>query len=341
MARMYQTRNFLIQAPRSEIYDKNVDALNRWTDSMKAATRGYAKMGAGIANSLADLYNRYQREGQFENLESHEENMKDPMYRMAFNDYVQTGNTAAMTNWENAQTMAKNRAAEKEYQLQAQEAERQRRYNLELESARPQYLKLQQDYVNGNPEQKLLAAEGMRSLEAKFPELGQFKELDKVIQAKEQREYNEAVAAEDLKWAEEKAKKEEELFNKKSLDNRDFIINNFIPTKFKDEEEKAAVREIARHLFTAGGLSEKDYNTVISKIDAEQSQKKQNVEAAGTAQSSAVQKQTEQAITDQKNRDKAQGYIGKVISELEWDIMDSDVKSHIVRDGTGKVTGVK
>jgi len=304
MARIYNSRRLLdptfVEIMRSNI-DKPVDVTitgnRKIADSLVSAAKDVGGIIGDTAKSLSDEYKEKKAQEERRKLIG---NPTDPMESYLADEYVRTGSTSGLLQYRNIKQMNENREAEKRYQDRAAENEKLRRYNIEMESVRPQYIKLQQDFMNADPEQKLVIRGQMNAIESKFPELKSSVNMDTIDSARQERiELEEAKKAEEEYLKQEKEEKEKE-FKKRSLENRDYFVKNFIPEKMNDEDEKNEIQIMATNLYNRGGLTEEDFKFIQSKIQGEKSQVKQNIEAVGSAVAGKLGEQTGKDIEESR-----------------------------------------
>ena len=323
--------------------DRAIERERRRRDELNKYLNQGVKAFAGGAGKAIDEGMKVSRENEErEARNSYVRDMlqgNDPVSRAAADEYIRTGNANPILQRQMQIETMKAREAEK--RARDLENSRKQEYNriIEQTQLKPVYMeavKKMNDAIDaGNFEDAEIFRSQANSISTKAGtnwgiDLDQVSEARKKTALEKQAEKIDEVTRELAKQKQ----------NENSFNTRMRIETNVLPNA-TTIEDKSNYKKMVETLYATHKLTDEDRKILHEKIDAISTLEEQIKKAVEGAKASKTGEKTGKAIDEAENRAQAKTYIGKVISELEWDIMDPDVKDHIVRDGTGKVTGVK
>ena len=267
----------------------------------------------------------------------------DPVSRAAADEYIRTGNANPILQRQMQLETMKAREAEK--QARELENSRKQEYNriIEQTQLKPVYMeavKKMNDAIDaGNFEDAEIFRSQANSISTKAGTTWGM-DLDQISEARmKTKKAAMKKQTEEERLARQQANIDKE-YEDKSYNVKNWIYENIIPVgKIEKKEDQIDIANFIRN--PRLNLTEADRKELLDRVYRDETQQESLRKAGQEASVKKTGEKVAKQIDENKNIATAKTYIGKVISELEWDIMDNDVKAHIVRDGTGKVTGVK
>ncbi len=236
--------------------------------------------------------------------QSSQEQMNDPMYRAALDEYSMTGSAQPITSYMlSKETAEANRLERARAAAEKEELDLQNK-KAEASAAYPSYLEAITKSIeankNGNKKEALIYSEQASALQKKYGFTDAA--LTGLFEAEEaERELAEARAEEE-EYQKEQAKEKA----RKSLEMRNFVETNFIPTTMKNADDKQYSNRIVNSLKDT--LTDEDYKYLIDLISGKKTTAEAISEANQGAVAGAAGKKTEKKIeeTDElkKIRDK-------------------------------------
>jgi len=121
-----------------------------------------------------------------------------------------------------------------------------------------------------------------------------------------------------------------------SLKARTKIESNVLPN-MKTIVDKGNYKKMVTSMWQNGRLTDEDAKALLSKIENTKTLGEKVTEASDEAVASAAGDKTKKDIEDTKNKNAAQEYNGKKMSNLEWDSLDENIRKHLYRDASGIV----
>lgn len=330
MARIYASRTLLDPSLLSMAQSAMESNIRRGVDRRKnvldAASGMFGSLGSELDKYIDKKEEDKKREQRYSNVawQSSQEQMADPLYRAALEEYARTGSTAPLSNYQLAKETAlerkesAQRAADKATQDAADERDRKRT------AMYPEYLKaiknaLDADAAGKKGDAKIYSEQASAlQKEYGYTNAG----LTEMLEANEKER---EAAAEAQYFVDEKAKFDKMMADRKAAESRDwrnYIDLNFMPIVVKDKAEQQYLDSIIsgarRHLTDA------DYDYLMGKVFAPTKESK-IVEAKTGAVATDAGKQTaeqleemrkKKQLADNARRKKAQGK-GKLITTEE------------------------
>lgn len=327
--------------------DRAIERERRRRDELNKYLNQGVKAFAGGAGKAIDEGMKVSRENEErEARNSYVRDMlegNDPVSRAAADEYIRTGNANPILQRQMQLETMKAREAEK--QARELENSRKQEYNriIEQTQLKPVYMeavKKMNDAIDaGNFEDAEIFRSQANSISTKAgTNWGINLDQESEARMKTKKAAMEKQAEEE-RLARQQANIDKE-YEDKSYNVKNWIYENIIPVgKIEKKEDQIDIANFIRN--PRLNLTEADRKELLDRVYRDETQQESLRKAGQEASVKKTGENVAKQIDENKNIATAKTYIGKVITELEWDIMEPDVKAHIVRDGTGKVTGVK
>lgn len=287
MARIYNSR---VMLDPSFLASLNQEKQRRYENEVArrepimSSVRDLLKSGA---ESISDWRARNARE---EEVSKWDLPANDPIANAAREEYIRTGSSSPLMNYQMAKLSAEERrAAEKVRQEEADKAAKFHR-DVRLAQARPEYAKTQKAMLdavdNGDMETADILQKQLQAYETEFGADTFGQDSASILEARKES----ARKAQNLVVEEALDKKEQKEKEEKSYDVKNWIIENIIPLgaiKSKDEQI-----EIANFIRNSKGLTENDRKELLDRVNAGKTQEEKITE---TVQTTVAQKAGEKA----------------------------------------------
>lgn len=314
MARIYSSRTLLDPENLQTLNRESESRLNRDIERRRNVLGATQNLLGSAGKTIDEQLKKQQEEEDYRKRYSDvawntsPEQMRDPLYRAALEEYARTGSAGPLSNYQLArETQASRVASEERAKLDAEAAERKRK-EAEAAAAYPSYLEAITKSIEankaGNKKEALIYSEQAGALQKKhgFTDAA----LTGLFEAEESEKELAEARKEEEEYQKEQAKEQAKL----SREMRDFVELNFIPTTMKGDEDKQYSARIVNSLKSK--LTDEDYKYLMDKVLGKKTTAEAVSEATQGAVAGAAGKQVTKTIEEKEELDrirdkKAQG----------------------------------
>lgn len=302
MARIYSSRVLIDPSLLSTVGRATEDRIRMENERRRNAVAPFSnlfsKLGSEIDNYRARKAEEDKQAKRYADVswQSSQEQMADPMYRAALDEYSRTGSAQPITSYMLSRETAEANRLERA-RAAAEKADIDRRNKeAEASAAYPSYLEAITKSIeankNGNKKEALIYSEQASALQKKYGFTDAA--LTGLFEAEEaERELAEARAEEE-EYQKEQAKKKA----MKSREMRDFVEVNFIPTNMKNAEDKQYSNRIVNSVRNT--LTDEDYNYLTDLISGKKTTADIVAESIQNAIATYAAQNTTEALAEKK-----------------------------------------
>lgn len=336
MARIYNSSRTLLDPSLLQMANNAVNERLRRDAERRApvvaSIRDLLKSGAG---TISD----WRAEKTRENEVSKWDLPNDPVSNAAREEYIRTGSSSPLMNYQMQKMAAEQRAADAEKARADKEAADKMHLAVRIAQARPEYAKTQKAMLDavdsGDMETANVLQKQLQAYETEFGADTFGQDSASILAARQES----ARKAQNLAMEEALDKKEQEEKEAKSYDVKNWIIENIIPLgAIKSKNEQI---EIADFIRSSKGLTEKDRNELLDRVNSTKIQQEEKIKAKQAAAAAKAGEQTGKAIDEATNKSNAKKYVGRKMNSLEWNKIPEDEKKYLIRDAQGNVSEKK
>lgn len=313
MARIYSSRTLLDPQMLEMLNRASESRLNRDIERRRNVLGATQTLLGDTGKTLDEYLQKkrtdedYRKRYQDVAWQSSEEQMRDPMYRAALDEYARTGSASPVLNYQLAKA-TREATAEEKAKREAEAAESAKRvFEQEKAAAYPSYLDAISKSIDanakGNKREAKIYSEQASALQKKY-NFTDAALTDMFSAAEEEREAKEQEA-EELAMGERNLKAMQDLAARESREKR-YEIESKFPAKIKDVTQR---QELLRLVDEAKEtLVDEDYNYLKDKIFSGETTEEKKAGAVQSAVAGAAGKKAEKQLADadelKKIRDK-------------------------------------
>ena len=339
MARIYSNTRTLLDPSLLQMANAAVNERLRRDAERRAPVVSSIR---DILKSTAGTISDYRGERTRANEVSDWDIGNDPIANAAREEYIRTGSSGPLMNYQMQKMAAEQRAADAKRAAEEKAQSDAFHKAVRIAQARPEYAKIQKSMLDavdaGDMETADIMQKQLQAYETEFGSDTFGQDAASILESRKKAAIiNQAKKAEEERLAKQ-AENIEKDFNDRSYSQRIWVETNILP-ELKNITDKAEAHNQVERM--SRNLTDEDRKILHDKIDKVETLAEKKAKAKENVKATKTGEQTGKAIDKATNKANAQKYVGRKMNILEYKKIPEEVREFLVIDGQGNISEKK